>query len=262
MIKWGRIAAFAALLPCVVAVADDLPMRFEVGGYAVDLMPTRENIQPVVTFAGRSFCFAYRMDGNLEDGGAKVGFRSATTNAFVALKRTSRGIAATYAHSLYAGDGEDRRLVGVSSNVVEFSKGVIGVRATLFPSEPGRYRFNLKWKAYQPIVFRGYEKNWVGTTLHLVASKEVSFMNELTPSNCYDPKAWGMNVNDTGLVGKMMFANVPGVITFAGRSGAGFFGNRYKGGFDAAATAVNEDVMHKPAWDKPFSFSYVIKLEM
>ena len=261
MMKLVKIAAVAVLLPCAAAALDDMPTRFEAGGYAVNLLPTRDNIMPTVTFAGRTFSFAYRTDGRFEDGDVRLGFHSAPTNAFVALKRTSGGIEATYVHSLYAGSGEGRRFVGLCSNEVVFAKGVVGVRATLYPSEPGRYRFRRRCKASQVAVFQGYAKSWVGTTLCLVASKDVSFMNELTPHGRFDPKAWGMNMNDTGVVEEMVFGNVPDVISFRGRSGAGFYCNRYKGGFEAAAVAVNEDVMHKPAWDKPFSFSYVIELE-
>lgn len=259
--NWGIIAAVVVMLPCVAAATDDVPKRFEVGNYAVNLMPTRENIQPIVTFAGRPFYFAYRTSGNLVDGHDDVSFRSDPTNAFAVLKRTSRGIAAAYVHSLYSGDGDGRRLVGVCSNEVVFANGGVGVRGTFYPAEPGRYRFKRKVKASQPIVFQGYGKCWEGSTLCLFASKEVSFMNELTPHDRYDPKAWGMNVNDTGIVEEMVLGNVPDVVSFRNRSGAGFYTCRYKGGFEAAVVALNEDVMHMPVWDKPFSFSYVIKLE-
>ena len=43
----GRIAAVVAMLSCVAAMADDVPMRFEVGNYVVNLMPTRESTQRV-----------------------------------------------------------------------------------------------------------------------------------------------------------------------------------------------------------------------
>ena len=258
--NWRIIAAVVAMLPCTAA-ADDVPKRFEVGGYAVNLKPTRENIQPTVTFAGRPFYFAYRTSGHLVDGHAEVAFRSDPTNAFAVLKRTSRGVAAAYVHSLFTGDGEGRLLVGVCSNEVAFANDVVGVRSTFYPAEPGRYRFKRKMKATQPIVFQNYGKCWEGATLCMFESKEVSFMNELTPHDRYDPKAWGMNVNDTGVVEEMVPGNVPDVRSFRNRSGAGFYTSRYKGGFEAAVVALNEDVMHMPAWDKPFSFSYVIKLE-
>ena len=259
--KRGRIAAVVAMLSCVAATADDVPMRFEVGNYVVNLMPTRESIQPTVTFSGRPFCFAYRTSGNLVDGHAEVAFRSDPTNTFTVLKRTSRGVVTAYVHSLFAGGGESRLHVGVCSNEVVFAKDVVGVRSTFYPAEPGRYRFKRNLKASQPIVFQGYGKCWEGSTLCMFASKEVSFMNELTPHDRYDPKAWGMNVNDTGIVEEMVLGNVPDVVSFRNRSGAGFYTCRYKGGFEAAVVALNEDVMHMPVWDKPFSFSYVIKLE-
>ena len=262
MMKWGSVAAAVVMLPCVAAVADDVPMRFEVGSYAVNLMPTRENVQPTISFAGKSFTFAYRTSVSAMDGERKVVFRSDPTNALSVLKRTARGVRAEYVHSLYVGGSDERRFVGTCSNEVVFADGVAAVRATLYPAEPGRYRFHAVWKASQVIMFPAYERKWVGTTLCLFASKDVSFMNEMTMNDLYDPKAWGMSVKDTGIVGKMELGNVPDVVSFSNRSKAGFFCTRYKGGFEASAVALNEDAMHKPRWDKPFSFSYVIKLEM
>ena len=37
--------------------------------------------------------------------------------------------------------------------------------------------------------------------------------------------------------------------------------NRYKGGFEASAVCLKGDRMHKPAWDKPVSFSYAVRMD-
>jgi len=260
--NWGRIAAVVVMLPCVAAAIDDVPMRFEVGSYAVNLMPTRENVRPTISFAGKSFSFAYRTGVSAMDGDRKVVFRSDPTNVLSVLKRTAKGVRAEYVHSLHVGEGGGRRFVGTCSNEVVFADGSVAVRATLYPAEPGRYRFHAAWKASQIIVFPAYERKWVGTTLCLFKSRDVAFMNELTPPDRYDPKAWGVSVKDTGIVERMELGNVPDVVSFSNRSKAGFFCTRYKSGFEASAVALNEDPMHKPQWDKPFSFSYAIKLEM
>ena len=255
--------AFSAFCP---AVATSVPLpaetKFVVGECSVNLLPTQRNIMPTVTFAGRTLSFAYRTDGWLQDeDGRRYGFHSEQTNAFAVLKKTAKGIRADYVHALYVGDGGDRRPVGVCSNEVVFADGVAGVRATLWPAEPGRYRFYASTIASQVIVFPEYSRKWVGTTLHLVASKELSYMNELTPHDLFDPNAWGMNVNGTGYVREMALANVPGVLRFTGSGDARFSSNRYRGGFEASAALVNGDRMHKPAWDKPVSFSYAVKME-
>ena len=199
-----------------VATSETLPTvtKFAVGEYAVNLLPTKGNVMPTATFAGRTLSFAYRTDGWLQDeDGRRYGFHSEQTNAFAILKKTAKGIRADYVHALYIGDGGDRRRVGVCSNEVVFADGVAGVRATLSPTEPGRYRFYASMIASQTIVFSGYARNWVGTTLHLIASKELSYMNELTPHDRFAPSAWGMNVNDAGYVREMVLAwllTVPG----------------------------------------------------
>ena len=193
--------ALSVLSPAV-ATSAALPTatKFATGDCAVNLLPTKGNVMPTVTFAGRALSFAYRTNGWLQDeDGRRLGFHSEQTNAFAVLKTTAKGVA--------------------------------GVRATLRPAEPGRYRFYASTIASQTIVFSGYARNWVGTTLHLIASKELSYMNELTPHDRFDPNAWGMNVNDTGYVREMVLGNVSGVLRFTGRGDARFSGNRYRCGF-------------------------------
>ena len=253
------MGCLSALLAAVCAISTTT--RFDVGDYAVVLMPSRSIVVPTVTFEGRTFSLAYRTDGWLLDGMEKVDYHSEQTNRLAVLKGTAKGVRADYVHSLYAGSGGDRRLVGVCSNEVVFADGVVGVRTTLIPAEPGRYRFYAPYRAHQSVAFAQYEKEWVGTTLYMAESKEHSFMNELTPHDGFDPKAWGMNVNDIGYMREMELGNVPGVVRFKGDGCTKFSVNRYKGGFSAAAVLVNEDVMHKPAWDKPVSFSYAVSME-
>lgn len=255
--------AFSAICPAV-ATSETVPAatRFKVGDYAANLLPTKDNIIPTVTFAGRTFSFAYRTDGWLQDkDGRRLGFHSEQTNAFTVLKKTAKGVRADYVHALYAGEGDERRLVGVCSNEVVFAGGVAGVRATLSPTEPGRYRFHTTTKASQVIVFQSYMKNWVGTTLQLFAPGGDSFMNELTPHDRFDPDAWGPSLRETGYASEMVFGNMSGVIRFRDISGARFVANRYRNGFEAAAVCLNDDAMHKLAWDKPVVFSYAVRME-
>ena len=247
-----------------VATSETLPTatKFAVGEYAVNLLPTKSNVMPTVTFAGRTFSFAYRTDGWLQDeDGRRLGFHSEQTNAFAVMKKTAKGVRADYVHALYVGGGDERHLVGVCSNEVEFADGVADVCATLWPAEPGRYRFHFATKASQVIVFQSYMKNWVGTTLQLFAPGGDSFMNELTPHDRFDPDVWGMNVNDTGYAREMVLGNMTGVLRFTGSGDARFGTNRYKGGFEASAVCLNDDAMHKPAWDKPVSFSYAVRMD-
>ncbi len=255
--------ALSALCPAL-AISETLPLatKFNAGEYAVNLLPTKGNVAPTVTFAGRTLSFAYRTDGWLQDqDGRRLGFHSEQTNAFAVLKKTAEGVRADYVHALYVGEGGERRLIGVCSNEVVFAGGVAGVRATLWPAEPGRYRFHFATKASQVIVFQGYMKNWVGTTLQLFAPGGDSFMNELTPHDRFDPAAWGLSVRDTGYASEMVFGNRNGVIRFRDISGARFIANRYRGGFEASAVCLNDDAMHKPAWDKPVAFSYAVRME-
>jgi len=255
--------AFSALCPAG-ATSETLPAatKFKVGGCAVNLLPAKENIAPTVTFGGRTFAFAYRTDGWLQDkDGRRLGFHSGQTNAFAVLKKTAKGVRADYVHALYVGEGGERRLVGVCSNEVVFADGVAGVRATLWPAEPGRYRFHFATKASQVIVFQGYMKNWVGTTLQLFAPGGDSFMNELTPHDSFDPAAWGLSLRDTGYASEMLFGNMTGVVRFKDVSGARFIANRYRGGFEAAVVCLNDDAMHKPVWDKPVVFKYGVRME-
>lgn len=247
-----------------VATSETLPTatKFAVGEYAVNLLPTKGNVMPTVTFAGRTFSFAYRTDGWLQDeDGRRLGFHSEQTNALAVLKKTAKGVRADYVHALYVGGGGERHLVGVCSNEVVFADGVTGVRATLWPSEPGRYRFHFATKASQVIVFQSYMKNWVGTTLQLFAPGGDSFMNELTPHDRFDPDAWGLSLRETGYASEMVFGNMSGVIRFRDISGARFVANRYRGGFEASAVCLNDDAMHKPAWDEPVVFSYAVRME-
>ena len=256
-----QLAVICAALAGRTAIGADLPTKFDVGDYRVNLFPSRANVGPTVTFADRTFSFAYRTDGWLLDGERRVGWHSAQTNALAVLKRTPKGVRADFVHSLYAGEGDARRTVGISSNEVVFSEGVVGVRATLYPSEPGRYRFYWSQKAAHVIVFSDYARRWVGTTLWMTVSKELSHSNELLPHDRFDPKAWGLNGNEIGPARGMTFGNVPDVISFTGGGDTRFACNRYVGGFEASAFCLNGDVMHKPAWDGPVGFSYFIKLE-
>ena len=258
----ARLLAFAcAALAGSVGPAGELPARFDVGDCRVNLFPSRANVAPTVTFADRTFTFAYRTDGWLLDGERRVGWHSAQTNALAVLKETPKGVRADYVHSLYAGEGTARRLVGLCSNEVVFAKGVVGVRATLYPSEPGRYRFYWSQKAAHVIVFSDYVRRWVGTTLWMTVSDELSHSNELQPHDRFDLKAWGLNGNQIGPAREMTFGNVPDIITFKGTGNTRFASNRYPGGFEASAFCLNDDVMHKPAWDGPVRFSYFIHLE-
>lgn len=261
----GAIAlclAFSALRPAAAA-GETVPAatRFKVGEYTVNLLPGKENICPTITFGGRTFAFAYRTDGRLQDGGKWIDYRSAPTTAFSALEETAQGILARYEHELYAGEGGERRLVGVCSNEVIFADGVARVRATLHPAEPGRYRFYFATKASQVIVFQSYMKNWVGTTLQLHTPGGDSFMNELTPHDRFDPKAWGLSVRDAGYASEMVSGNMTNVIRFKDVSGARFVANRYRNGFEASAVCINDDTMHKPAWDGPVVFEYEVRME-
>ncbi len=194
------------------------------------------------------------------DGTRRLAFNSAQTNVLSGLSRAGNCIKADYVHSLYAGKDGERRLVGMCSNEVVFAGGEVTVRATLFPAEPGRYRFHRSSKASQVIVFANFAKRWTGTTLQLFASKDVSFMNELMPHDRYDPDAWGMNLNTTGYAMEMVLGNVPDIIRFTGTGGARFACNRYRGGFEASAVLLNEDVMHKPVWNGPVVLTYEIKM--
>lgn len=255
--------AFPALCPAA-ATSEAFPLatRFKVGDYAANLLPSKENICLTITFGGRTFAFAYRTDGWLQDkDGRRLGFHSEQTNAFAVLKKTAKGVRADYVHALYVGEGDERRLVGVCSNEVVFADGVADVCATLWPAEPGRYRFHFATKASQVIVFQSYMKNWVGTTLQLLAPGGDSFMNELTPHDRFDPDAWGLSLRDTGYASEMVFGNMTDVIRFKDISGARFIANRYRNGFEAAAVCLNDDAMHKPAWDKPVVFSYAVRME-
>ena len=245
----------------VVAGDLNLSMCFDVGDYRVNLFPSRENVGPTVTFSDRTFTFAYRTDGWLQDGDKQVDYHSSETNALAVLKNTARGVRADYVHSLYTGDGAARRLVGICSNEVVFSEGIIGVRATLYPSESGRYRFYRSQKAAQVVIFPDYARRWVGTTLWMSVSKELSYFNELQPHEQFDPKAWGMNGNQIGPSREMVFGNVPDVISFKGSGDTRFTCNRYQDGFEAGAFCLNDDEMHKPFWNGPIRFSYFIKLE-
>jgi len=86
-------------------------------------------------------------------------------------------------------------------------------------------------------------------------------MNELTPHDRFDSEAWGLSVRDTGYASEMVFGNRNGVIRFRDNSGARFIANRYRGGFEASAACLNDDAMHKPAWDKPVVLSYAVRME-
>ena len=216
---------------------------------------------PTISFGGRTFSFADRTGGRLLDGERSVIYRSAPTNAFSEFEETAHGFRVCYAHELYTGEGDDRRIVGVCSNEIVFAEGVVRVRATLHPAEPGRYRFHTATKVSQCIFFAGYAKNWVGTTLQLFAPGGDSFMNELTPHDRFDPEAWGLSLRDTGYASEMVFGNMSGVIRFKDVSGARFIANRYRNGFEAAAFCMNDDAMHKPAWDKPVVFEYEVTMQ-
>lgn len=256
------IAVCSTLVGRTVAAGDSVPTtRFDVGDCRVNLFPSRANVSPTVTFADRTFTFGYRTDGWLLDGEKQIGWHSAQTNALAVLKRTSKGVRADYVHSLYTGDGETRRLVGICSNEVVFAEGLIGVRVTLYPSEPGRYRFYWTQKAAQVVIFSDYGRRWVGTTLRMRITKDLWHCNELVAHDRFDPKAWGLNGNEIEPAQEMSFGNVPDIITFTGGGDTRFACNRYPGGFEASAFCLNNDVMHKPAWDGPVGFSYFIKLE-
>ena len=256
------IAVCSTFVGWTVAAEDSVPpTRFDVGDYCVNLFPSQENVSPTVTFANRTFTFAYQTDGWLLDGEKRIDWHSAQTNALAVMKRTAKGVRADYVHSLYAGEGGVRRLVGICSNEVVFAEAVVGVRATLYPSEPGRYRFYWTQKASQVVVFSDYARRWVGTTLWMAASKGLSYSNELTPLDRFDPEAWGLNGNQIGPSRGMTFGNVPDVIAFTGGGNTRFACNRYVGGFEASAFCLNDDEMHKPVWDGPVVFSYFIKLE-
>lgn len=256
-----RLALICAAFAGQPVVGADMPTKFDVGDYRVNLFPSCANVGPTVTFAGRTFTFAYRTDGWLLDGEKRVGWHSAQTNALAVLKNTPKGIRADYVHSLYAGEGDARRLVGICSNEIVFTKGLIGVRAALYPTEPGRYRFHWFQKAAHVIVFADYARRWVGTTLRMGGSKNLWHVNELMAHDQFDPKAWGMNANQIEPAQEMSFGNVPDVITFMGGDDTRFACNHYTGGFEASAFLVNDDVMHKPVWNKAVVFSYFIKPE-
>ena len=254
--------AFSAFRPAV-ATSETVPAatRFRVGEYTVNLLPGKENICPTVTFGGRTFAFADRTGGRLLDGERGIDYRSARTAVFSALEETPQGILVRYEHELYAGEGDDRRLVGVCLNEILFGDGGARVRATLHPAEPGRYRFPSATKASHCIFFAAYAKNWVGTTLQLIAPGGDSFMNELTPHERFDPETWGLSLRDTGYASEMVFGNMDGVIRFRDVSGARFIANRYRNGFEASAVCLNDDAMHKPAWDGPVVFEYEVRME-
>lgn len=255
--------AFSALRPAAAA-GETVPAatRFKVGEYTVNLLPGKENICPTITFGGRTFAFADRTGGwLLDEDGRRLVFHSEQTNAFAVLKTTDKGVRADYVHALYVGKGGERRLVGTCSNEVVFADGVAGVRATLRPAEPGRYRFHAATKASQCIFFAGYAKNWVGTTLQLHTPGGDFFMNELTPHERFAPETWGLGLRDTGYASEMIFGNRNGVIRFRDVSGARFIANRYRNGFEAAAFCLNDDAMHRPAWDGPVVFEYEVRME-
>lgn len=253
-------AVLFLVLPVPVLHAGRLPTSFSIGDCKVNLLPNRYNISPYVTFAGRTFMFAYRSDGWLEDDRKRLRYHSLPTNVFTRLEKTAEGVRAEYVHSLYTGKEENRRIIGLCSNEVSFAGGLITVRATMYPFEPGRYRFYNNQKVSQVVIFPDFAGKWVGSSLHLKISKDVAYLNELMPHDSFDKDAWGMNYNHTGPVKEMIFANVPDVIRFGGAGETRFSCNRYKGGFEASPFLRNDDVMHKPAWDGPVSFEYFVQM--
>ena len=256
----ARAVLSAAFVAVFSAVAAEPSTRFEVGGCKVDLFPSGANVSPFVTFGGRTMLFAYRTDGTLFDGEKSVPMHSLPTNRLAVLRETAKGIRADYVHTLYIGPETNATVVGTASNEVVFAAGEIGVRVTLYPEFPGRYRFHWNQKASQVIVFPGFLK-WIGTTLESENLTGVRHMNLLPPHSEFDPKAWGMNTREAGEARKIWFGNVPDVWTLSAAKGAAFTVNHYTGGFELGAVALNDDVMHKPAWDKPFTYSYAIRLE-
>ena len=99
--------AFSAFCPAV-ATSATLPAatRFKVGDYSVNLLPSKENIMPTISFGGRTFSFVDRTGGWLLDkDGRRLRFESEQTNAFAVLKKTATGVRSDYVHALYAGEG-------------------------------------------------------------------------------------------------------------------------------------------------------------
>ncbi len=250
----------AACVAVFSAVAAEPSPRFEVGGCKVDLFPSEANVSPFVTFGGRTMQFAYRTDGTLFDGEKSVPMHSFPTNRLAVLRESAKGIRAEYVHTLYIGPETNATVVGTASNEVVFVAGEIGVSVTLYPEFPGRYRFRWKQKASQVIVFPEFGK-WIGTTLESESLAGFHHMNLLPPHSEFDPQAWGMNTREAGEARMIWFGNVPDVWTLIAAKGAAFTVNHYTGGFELGAVALNDDVMHTPAWDKPFTYSYAIRLE-
>jgi hypothetical protein len=256
----ARAVFFTACVAVFSAVAAGPSTRFEIGGCNVDLFSSKANVAPVVTFGGRTMQFAYRTDGILFDGEKSVPMHSFPTNGLAVLRETAREIRAEYVHTLYIGAETNATVVGTASNEVVFVAGGIGVRVTLYPEFPGRYRFRWKQKASQVIVFPEFKK-WIGTTLESENLAGFRHMNLLPPHSEFDPHAWGMNTREAGEARKIWFGNVPDVWTLSAAEGAAFTVNHYTGGFELGAVALNEDAMHTPAWDRPFTYNYAIRLE-
>lgn len=244
----------------LIAGGESVPQTFDQGDYRVDLKPNPDNVGPFVTFAGRSIMFAYRTDGYLRDGDRRLDFHSFPTNATAVRVRSEKDVRVDYVQTLYVGAETNRVVVGHCSNEVVFAEGRVGVRATLYPAQPGRYRFAHATKASQVVVFPNFAKDWVGATLEGVVRDDVHVLNELMPHAAFDPKAWGMGVNEAGYLRQAIFAKVPDVITIAAGKDAGISINRYRGGFEVGAAFMNDE-MHRPAWDGPISYSYSFKLE-
>lgn len=253
--------------PCLPVVAASLfsalcaygaVETFTVGNYQVKTVFSQNKIMPYVTFAGRTFGFAYRTDVILHEGRSGVRCFAEPDPASWKCNRHAGGADVSYRHRLVTGKGKDVTAVGHADIAIRFRPDAIDVGVTAVPAEPGRFVMRFAHLFTQTVVFPGFAENWQGSTLQIMRPDGSFNTAFLGPHREFDPARWGINGTDYR---EVVFGNVPDIFTFRAGPGAGWLVNRYKGGFEISPALMNTERYRRPAWDKPVKYDYTIKLE-
>lgn len=254
----NRRARVVLALVCgmMLPLAAEEVRRYDCPSYSIDICECDGVTYPRVQCGTRALTFAYRTDGYAREGERQVVFHGMKSHGYRG-EITGKGLKASFLHDLHLMDGEKTgEKIGVARTEIRCVNGLVGVQTTLTPAFPGRFAFRHDYCFSQVVVFPDFD-HWIGTTIVTTDERGDNHMNLLMPHERFVFGAWGLNARD---LRKIVFGNVPDVLSFSAGKNATLILNHYVGGMECGAALRHPHPRRYPtAWTEPMVYRYAFR---
>ena len=252
----GAVLAFAC--GAMLSLAAEETRRYGCPAYDIDVYDSDGVTYPRVQCGGRTFIFAYRTDGYALEGERRVVLHGMKSRGYRG-EATEKGLKASFVNDLHLMDGEKAgEKIGEVLTEIRCVDGLVGVQTTLTPAFPGRFSFDHDYCFSQVVVFPGFER-WIGSTVVTTDERGDNRMNLMAPHESFVFEKWGLNARN---LRKIVFGNVPDVLSFSAGKNATLVLNHYVGGMECGAALRHPHPRRYPtAWTEPMAYRYAFRFK-